>query len=156
MRKLKVLIGGADSIFCQAQKALLEYWGFDVIAASDGKQACAALLANHVDICILDWDLPRMTGIAACRWIRSVELKAQPYIVLLMEKNQPDQIQAAYLAGANDFIAKPFNLEDLHFLVSMFAQRVMQKDVVSHQLTHMDPLELYRRDLIAPEIHPRL
>jgi DNA-binding response OmpR family regulator len=156
MRKLKVLIGGADSVFCQAKKALLEYWGFDVIAASDGKQACAALLAHHVDLCILDWDLPRMTGIAACRWIRSVNLKAQPYIVLLMEKNHPDQIKAAYLAGANDFIAKPFNLEDLHFLVSMFAQRIMQEDVVSHQLSHIDPLELYRRDLTTQKIHPRL
>jgi len=85
-----------------------------------------------------------------------VNLKAQPYIVLLMEKNHPDQIKAAYLAGANDFIAKPFNLEDLHFLVSMFAQRIMQEDVVSHQLSHIDPLELYRRDLTTQKIHPRL
>jgi DNA-binding response OmpR family regulator len=75
-------------------------------------------MSGHLDLCILDWDLPRMTGIAACRWIRSVELKVQPYIVLLTEKNQPEQIQMAYMAGANDFIAKPLNLEDLDFLVS--------------------------------------
>ncbi len=156
MRKLKVLIGGADSAFCLARKALLEYWGFEVIAASDGKKACAELISGHVDLCILDWDLPRMTGIAACRWIRSVELKVQPYIVLLTEKNQSEQIQAAYMAGANNFIAKPLNLEDLHFLVSMFAQKVLQQDAVSHQLTRLDPLELYRRDLTAPKIHSRL
>jgi len=38
----------------------------------------------------------------------------------------------------------------------MFSQRVMQEDVVSHQLSHIDPLELYRRDLTTQKIHPRL
>jgi DNA-binding response OmpR family regulator len=113
-------------------------------------------MSGHVDLCILDWDLPRMTGIVACHWIRSVELKTQPYIVLLTEKNQPEQIQMAYMAGANDFIAKPLNLEDLHFLVSMFAQKALQQDALSHQLTRLDPLELYRHDLTAPKIHSRL
>lgn len=157
MRKLKVLIGGEDSIFCHAKKALVEYWGFDVIAASDGKQACAALLANHVDLCILDWDLPRMRGLEACRWIRSVDLKSQPYVVLLAEKNRPEQPQAAYLAGANDFISKPFSLQDFHFLVSVFAKKVAQKDVVSEQLTRIDPIELYRRDRVTiGKLYPRL
>jgi DNA-binding response OmpR family regulator len=127
-----------------------------VIVASDGKQACAALLAARVDLCILDWDLPKMTGLAACHWIRSVELKTQPHVVLLTEKNHPEQIQAAYLAGANDFIAKPFKAEDLRFLVLGFAQRVSQQDVLSHDLINMDPLERYRRDLTATKIFSRL
>jgi hypothetical protein len=77
-------------------------------------------------------------------------------VVLLTEDNHPP-IQAAYLAGANGFISKPFNLEDFHFQVSTFSQKIVQKDVVSHQLTHIDPLELYRRDIAAPgKIHPRL
>jgi sigma-B regulation protein RsbU (phosphoserine phosphatase) len=156
MRKLRVLIGGAESVFCNVIKAAHEFWGCDVVVASDGKQACAALLAGHVDICILDWNLPKMTGLAACHWIRSVELKAQPYIVLLREKTHPEQIQAAYLAGADDFIAKPFNLEDLHFLVSAFAQKISQQETMSDELTHVDPLELYRRDITAPKIYSRL
>lgn len=155
MRKLKVLIGGAESV-CDLRIAAREYWGCEVILAADGKQACAALLAGHVDLCVLDWDLPKMTGLAACHWVRSVELKAQPYIVLLTEKNRSEQVQAAYLAGANDFIAKPFNLEDLHFLISAFAQKVSQQDVLSHELINMDPLELYRRDLTAAKVSAQL
>jgi DNA-binding response OmpR family regulator len=147
MRKFKVLIGSAGSDFCDVKKAALEHWGCEVVLARDGKQACATLLASHVDLCILDWELPKMTGLAVCQWIRSVELKTQPYIVLMTERNHPEQIQAAYLAGANDFLAQPFNLEDLHFLVSTFVQKVSQKDVLSRELTHIDPLELYRRDL---------
>ena len=155
MRKLKVLICGAESVR-DLRKAAREYWGCEVILAADGKQACAALLAGHVDLCVLDWDLPRMTGLAACQWIRSVDLKAQPRIVLLTEKNRPEQIQAAYLAGANDFIVKPFNLEDLHFLVSALAQKVSEQDVLSHELINADPLELYRRDLAPAKTCSRL
>ena len=154
MKKLKVLIAGAGPV-CDL-KAAAHQWGCEVIVASDGKQACAALLAGHVDLCILDWDLPKMTGLAACHWIRSVELKTQPYVVLLTEKNHPEQIQAAYLAGANDFIAQPFKLEDLRFLVLSFAQRVSQQEVLSHNLINMDPLELYRHDLTATKIFSRL
>lgn len=156
MRKLKVLIGGAESVFCDVIKAARDFGGCDVIVAPDGKQACAALLAGHVDLCILDWDLPKMTGLAACHWIRSVELKAQPYIVLLTEKTHPEQIQAAYLAGADDFLAKPFILEDLHSRVSTFAQKISQQESVSDELIHVDPLELYRRDRTAPKFLSRL
>lgn len=156
MRKLRVLIGSAGSDFCDIRKAALEHWGCEVISVPDGKQACAALLGGNIDLCILDWELPKMTGLAACQWIRSVNLKTQPYLVLMTEKNRQEQIQAAYLAGANDFLAQPYNLEDLHFLVSTFAQKVSEKDVQSRELTHMDPLELYRRDLTAIKSCSRL
>jgi DNA-binding response OmpR family regulator len=156
MRKLRVLIGAGEVVFYDIRKAAREFWGCDVILAPDGKQACAALRAGHMDVCILDWELPRMSGLAACQWIRSVELKAQPYIILLTEKSHPEQINAAYLAGANDFLTKPFNAEDLHFLVSTLAQKISQQEVVSHELTHIDPLELYRRDLPGPRIFSRL
>lgn len=156
MRKLKVLIGGAESVSCDLRNAAREFWGFEVVEVADGKQACAAMRAQHVDICILDWDLPKMTGLAACHWIRSVELNTQPYIVLLTEKGRPEQIQAAYTAGANDFLAKPFNAEDMHFLVTTLAQKISRLDVTSRELTHIDPLELYRRDLSEPKISSRL
>jgi len=156
MRKLKVLIGGAESVFCDLRKAAREFWGFEVIEITDGKQACAALRTQHVDICILDWDLPKMTGLAACHWIRCVELRTQPYIVLLTEKGRPEQIQAAYAAGANDFLARLFNAEDLHFLISTFAQKISRLDLTSSELTHIDPVELYRRDLPVPKDFSRL
>jgi CheY-like chemotaxis protein len=152
MRKLRVLIGSAGSVFCDVRKAALEHWGCEVTVAPDGKQACAALISGQYDLCILDWDMPKMTGLAACQWIRSVDLKFQPYMVLMTARNHPEQVQAAYKAGANDYLDKPFSLEDLHFLISTFAQKVSQQDIISCELTHMDPLELYRRDLTAPKV----
>lgn len=156
MKKLRVLIASTASGFGDARKTSLEHWGFDVTMASDGKQACAALVSGQIDLCILDWDLPKMSGLAACQWVRSVDLKTYPYIVLMTEKGRSEQVQAAYRAGANDYLNNPFNLEDLHFLVTTFAQKMSQRDVVSRELTHFDPLELYRRDLTSTKTPSRL
>lgn len=150
MKKLKVLIAGTDSVFCDLQRIALESWGCDVIAVADGKQACAAMLTSNVDICILDWNLAKMTGLEACRWMRSVNLKTQPYVILLTEKEHPEHIRDAYLAGANDFATKPINLENLHFTVTTYAQKLSQTSVLPQELSQMDPLELYRRDLAFP------
>ncbi|HZU33593.1 MAG TPA: response regulator [Candidatus Angelobacter sp.] len=150
MKKLKVLIAGTDSVFCDLKKIAIELWQCDVIAVPDGKQACAAMLNNHVDICILDWNLAKMTGLEACRWMRLVNLQTQPYILMLTEKDCPEQVHEAYLAGANDYLSKPFSLESLHFSIMAHAQKLSQMAMLPQELTQIDPLELYRRDLAFP------
>jgi DNA-binding response OmpR family regulator len=154
MRKLKVLIGSAGSVFCDITKAALELWGCSVTVVPDGKQTCATLLSSHVDLCFLDWDLPKMSGVATCQWIRAVEAKNQPYIVLMTERGNLEQVRAAYVAGANNYLASPFNLEELRSLVLTFAQKISQQDNVSREFTHIDPLELYRRDLSSLRVSP--
>jgi DNA-binding response OmpR family regulator len=145
MKKLRVLLGGGESV--RNLRNVMESWGFEVMTVADGKQACAAVHTSRFDLCLLDWDLPRMSGLEACCWIRSVNLMAQPHVVLVTLQGQPEQVQAAYLAGANDFIASPFNFEELHFLVSAFAQKSSKSHVTYHDLGRLDPLEQYRRDL---------
>jgi len=88
MKKLRILLGGNESI-----KSTMESWGFDVTAVADGKQACSAIYIDRFDLCLLDWDLPKMTGLEACGWIRSVNLPAQPYVVLVTHRGKPEQIQ---------------------------------------------------------------
>ncbi|HZS27460.1 MAG TPA: response regulator [Candidatus Angelobacter sp.] len=142
MKKLRILLGGNESI-----ESAMESWGFDVTAVADGKQVCSAIYTDRFDLCLLDWDLPKMTGLEACGWIRSVNLPAQPYVVLVTHRGNPEQVHAAYLTGANDFITSPFNLEDLHFLVSAFAHKLSRARVAFQDLGLWDPLEQYRRDL---------
>jgi DNA-binding response OmpR family regulator len=151
MKKLRILLGGNESI-----KSAMESWGFDVTAVADGKQACSAVYANRFDLCLLDWDLPKMTGLEACGWIRSVNLSAQPHVVLVTHRGKPEQVHSAYLAGANDFIASPFNLKDLHFLLTAFADKVSQSRVAYQDLGFLDPLEQYRRDLLRPARSSRI
>lgn len=142
-KKLRVLLGGAESI--RNLKNVMESWGFEVLAVADGKQACADVRTGRFDLCLLDWNLPKMPGLATCAWIRSVNLAAQPYVVLVT--HTPEQVRAAYLAGADDYIATPFNMEELHFLILTYAQRSCKTHAACQDLSRMDPLEQYRRDL---------
>jgi len=147
MKKLRVLLAGAE-VICNLRNAF-ESWGFDVVAVTDGKQACGVLRSGQYEICILDWELPRVSGAEVCRWIRSVDVPTHPHIVLVTQGNRKEQIQAAYLAGADDYIASPFDLENIHSVVSAFAQRVEQATNFFYDLRDFDPLEHYRRDLAA-------
>ena len=144
-KKLRVLLGGAEST--RNLSSVLISWGFEVMAVTDSKQACAAARSGRFDLCLLDWDLPGMSGLEVCSWIRSLNLSAQPYIVLVTHKSRPQQFQAAYIVGADDYIASPFSMEDLHFLVSAFAQRYSKTYAAYQDFSRMDPLEQYRRDL---------
>lgn len=147
MKRLRILLGGVTPLFGDLRKTALDSWGFDIHSVADGKQACSALFAGQSDLCILDWDMPKMSGLQACHWIRSVSLKWQPYVILVTHKDQPEQVRDAYLAGANDFIARPFQVEDLRFVISTFAHRISQTHVLHQEIKSLDPLEQYRRDL---------
>lgn len=145
MKKLRVLLGGAETV--HKLGCAMESWGFEVMAVANGKQACAGAHTGRFDLCLLDWDLPMMSGLEVCAWIRSVNLPAQPYVVLVTHQGRPQPVRAAYIAGADDYIASPFNLENLHFLVSAFARRSSKTHAIYQDLRHLDPLEQYRRDL---------
>lgn len=147
MEKLSVLLGGAGSI-CNLSDAVGS-WGFNVVAVTDGKQACGVLRASQCDMAILDWELPRVCGLDVCRWLRSVDVSTRPHMVLVTDGDNAEQIHEAYLAGADDYLPKPFNLENLHFVISAFAQKRRQNDDVLENLASFDPLEFYRRDLPA-------
>jgi two-component system, chemotaxis family, chemotaxis protein CheY len=155
MKELTVLLGGAE-VICHL-KGAFESWGFDVVAVTDGKQACGVLRSGQYDLCILDWELPRVSGVEVCRWIRSVDVPMHPHVVLVTQEDHREQIQAAYLAGADDYIASPFDLENIHSVVSAFAQRVEQATGFFKDRNSFDPLEHYRRDLAASvRIYSRL
>jgi DNA-binding response OmpR family regulator len=91
----------------------LNYSGFEVVTAADGKEAVQRALEEKPDLIMLDVRMPRMTGYDACVKIKAnEELKDIP-VVMLSAKGQDSEIQAGLNAGAYEYILKPFSLEDL-------------------------------------------
>lgn len=123
MSRLKVLIAEDESINRKLLHASLTKWGCDVVSTVNGQDACEALREGGIDLCILDWEMPKMTGPEVCQWLRSSDLD-QSYVVLLTTKNQPEDIEAGYEAGADDYMIKPFKRDDLHSLISHLAQKM--------------------------------
>lgn len=89
----------------------LGYEGYQVTVASDGLAGLAAAREGQPDLIILDWMLPRLSGLELCRRLRTTGEKVP--IVLLTAKDEIGDRVAGLDAGADDYVVKPFSIEEL-------------------------------------------
>jgi two-component system chemotaxis response regulator CheY len=127
MSGLKVLIAEDETVSRKLLQASLTKWGCQVVSATNGQDACEALREGGIDLCILDWEMPNMTGPEVCQWLRSSNLD-QSYVILLTTKNEPEDIEAGFEAGADDYMIKPFQGDALRDRISELAQRIPVAD----------------------------
>jgi putative two-component system response regulator len=83
------------------------------VTAADGHQALALLRSGSYRLVISDWEMPKMDGLELCRAIRSEDLLGYVYVILLTGHKLPEEKVAGLRAGADDFIAKPFDPSEL-------------------------------------------
>ena len=111
---MKTLIAEDDVTSRLALTTILQKWGYDVVATSDGAEAWAALQASDAPrLAILDWMMPGMDGVEVCRKIRQMESKRPVYIILLTALGRKEDIVTGLNAGANDYVTKPFDNNEL-------------------------------------------
>jgi CheY-like chemotaxis protein len=91
--------------------------------------------------------MPELSGPDLCAWIHSAELAFVPYVVLLTAKNRPQQICDAFAAGANDYIIKPFNRDDLRSRLAHFTLMVLRAEAMGEKAARLEPIDIYRLDL---------
>jgi two-component system phosphate regulon response regulator PhoB len=94
--------------------------GYSVLAASDGEEGLGAAigatgLASAVppDLVLLDWMMPKMSGIEVCQALRANEATARIPVILLTAKAQEAEVERGFAAGADDFIVKPFSPREM-------------------------------------------
>lgn len=117
---MKIFIAEDDRTSHDILKAVLSKWGYDVIGAVDGNEAWALL--NEKDapsLIILDWMMPGLNGPTLCRKLRGKNTADPLYIILLTSKGEPMDIVEGLEAGADDYIAKPFNNQELQARVNV-------------------------------------
>lgn len=94
-------------------KLILEQHGYNILVATTGLEGLNCARSNSPDLVILDVVLPEMNGYEVCKEIKNgADTRSIPVIMLSVRSN-PEDIETAYKAGANKYITKPFNLEDL-------------------------------------------
>jgi len=91
----------------------LEQAGLEVVTEADGEGGLAAALELVPDALLLDWMMPRLTGIEVCVRLREHPQTARLPIILLTAKAQEADIERGFAAGANDYIVKPFSPREL-------------------------------------------
>jgi two-component system, cell cycle response regulator len=122
-----ILLAEDSPVYRRLIAAHLKEWGFDCICAKDGKAAWKLLMKQDAPrLAILDWVLPEIDGVDLCRRLRG-RPKDDPYTyaILLTAKNRQHEMLEAMDAGADDFLAKPFDPLELKARL-LVGQRIVE------------------------------
>lgn len=111
--KPSVLIVDDDVDICGVVAFKLEGLGFEVLVEHDGDAGLAAARIERPDLIVLDWMMPRLTGIEVCLAVRADAAIAATPVILLTAKAQEADVARGFAAGIDDFIVKPFSPRDL-------------------------------------------
>jgi two-component system cell cycle response regulator len=111
---MKVLIADDSATSRELLRRALSRWGYEVVLAEDGDQAWEILAQpDPPPMAVLDWVMPNMTGPEVCRKVRETHREPYTYILLLTSKNTKGETVEGLEAGADDYIVKPFDQQEL-------------------------------------------
>jgi two-component system, cell cycle response regulator len=116
---MKILVAEDETVSRELLTALLAKWGYDVVPVSNGNDAWRLLQEqDDLRIAILDSMMPGKDGIALCKLIREKQREGgYIYTIILTARNNKEDALAGLEAGADDYITKPLNTEDVRFRV---------------------------------------
>ena len=132
--EVRILIAEDDRVSRRLLEARLLKDGHEVVLAEDGAQAWEALQKDpSILLAILDWNMPGLTGPEICQSVRQIQTDQPPYLILLTSRDTREDIVSGLQAGANDYVTKPFDFDELRARVQV-GERViqLQKSVADH------------------------
>ncbi len=121
MNKPKILLVEDDPSLGFVVKDNLSMKGYDVTLCKDGEEGERAFSKNTFQLCLLDVMLPKKDGFALARTIR--ESNTEVPILFLTAKAMTDDKLEGFKTGADDYITKPFSLEELYYRIEVFLKR---------------------------------
>ena len=105
----RILVADDDPVYQDLLKSLLEEWGYHVLVVGDGETAWDILQREGAPkLVILDWMMPGVDGFEVCRRLRADSELQDVYVLLLIASRMEDEIIKVLVAGADDFLLKPF------------------------------------------------
>ncbi len=122
----RILLADDDRAIRDALTRALSLEGYDVVQAADGAQALVQVESARPDVAILDVMMPNVDGLTVCRVLRA-ERNRLPVLMLTARTETQDRV-AGLDAGADDYLAKPFDLEELLARVRALLRRARPDD----------------------------
>ena len=112
--EMKILIADDESVSRRMLQGLLVKWGYDVVTFEDGNAAWEYLKTPEAPrMALLDWMMPGLNGVDVCRELRQLRPEPYTYILLLTAKDAKENIVEGLESGADDYLTKPFNPQEL-------------------------------------------
>jgi len=123
--KLNILLCEDDENLGMLLREYLQAKGYNAELCPDGEVGYKTFIKGKFDICVLDVMMPKKDGITLAQEIRAANPEVP--IVFLTAKNLKDDILEGFKAGADDYISKPFSMEELTFRIEAILRRVRGK-----------------------------
>ncbi len=112
-RRMKVLVAEDSSVMRMLLIAQLRGWDLDVVSAVDGAEAWELFKEHEFSLVLTDWIMPNVDGLELIRRIRNYTLPHYVYVILLTAKTDTEDLVHAMDAGADDFLVKPCDTQEL-------------------------------------------
>jgi DNA-binding response OmpR family regulator len=136
---MHLLIAEDDVVTARLLRGLVASWGYTVTAVDDGERAAAALQADDPpQIAVLDWMMPGLKGPDVCRIARAEQSGPPTYIILLTSKHARADVVAGLEAGADDYLVKPFDLEELRSRLNAGARIITLQQRLAAQVAELE------------------
>ena len=122
---MRILIADDDPQILRALKVTLRARGYDIITAGDGVQALEAAASHHPDLVVLDLGMPKLDGVEVIEGLRG--WTQVPILVVSGRTDAADKVDALD-AGADDYVTKPFPIDELLARIRALTRRVVSSD----------------------------
>jgi DNA-binding response OmpR family regulator len=139
---MKVLIADDESVSRLRVRRFLFGLGHEVVEACDGRQAWEEFQRQPFPLLIVDWMMPKLDGLELCRMVRSERRSRYTYIIMLTALDGKGSYLEGIGAGADDFITKPFDTDELQARLGV-AQRILSLQAEVRQLQGLLPICTY-------------
>lgn len=162
---MKILIAEDDALSRMLLEKDLRRAGYEVTSVNDGVRALEALAAEDPPrLALLDWVMPGKDGVEVCREVRRCRDKAYTYLILLSSKESKQEIVQGLESGADDYLTKPYDSEELKArlragerILELEDHLVEARESMRFQATHDLLTSLWNRgvivELLSREIH---
>jgi DNA-binding response OmpR family regulator len=113
----RILVAEDDRDIGQLIKLILEHGGSEVVSAQDGVEALSMAKRGFFDAFLLDVRMPGVSGLDVCKRLRARRATEKTPIIFISARGQESEIHAGLNAGANAYVVKPFDPDDLWEMV---------------------------------------
>src|ERR1700682_4009918 len=146
MKSATILVVDDDPQIRRVMRATLTAQGYTIVEARDGQEALEKLRSERPDLVLLDMNMPVMDGLEACREIRRDS--EVPVIMLTVRSAEKDKVRALD-AGADDYVVKPFGIQELLARVRALLRRAAEDDSAGTLVSKELNFDFEKRDILV-------
>ena len=152
-KEVTIVIADDDAVSRELVSTTVTQWGFRAVVTQDGREAMAAIRAEEGPVvAIVDWMMPGMDGLQVCKRVR--ETQKPVYIILLTVRAAKENLVEALESGADDYLVKPFDKNELHARIHVGMRIINLQDALSNKVAELQKavaeVEVLRSKLEIP------